>query len=424
MGTVPSSAPRVRDTAAADETRRAGLRRMKLIAAGVLVAAAVIYLATLDRGGWVGFVNAAAEAAMIGALADWFAVTALFRHPLGIRIPHTAIIPTRKRQLGRSLQEFVTDNFLAEDVVRERVGRAQVGARLGEWLSRREHAERVGAELARVTSHGLRRLSDEDAALIMEHAVLRPLASRPWSPSAGRLLQQLVTEGSHRRLVDLVAAQLHHWLRTNDDRVLSMVANRTPGWMPRWADDRISARVYQEIVRFVDEVRRDPDHAFRHSLDDVLLQFAGDLQHDPTTMHRVERMAQRVIAHPDLREALDDVWAHLRTVLIDAADDPGSELRLRGVDALVQSGERLRDDPEARARFDARAQDISAFAVRSYGEERTAVITETVDRWDGRDAARRVELHVGRDLQFIRINGTIVGGLAGLLIHAVTVWIV
>ena len=138
-------------------------------------------------------------------------------------------------------------------------------------------------------------------------------------------------------------------------------------------------------------------------------------------MHRVERMAQRVIAHPDLRAALDDVWAHLRTVLIDAADDPASELRQRGVQALVEAGERLRDDPGVRARFDARAQDISAFAVRSYGNELTAVITETVERWDGEDAARRIELHVGRDLQFIRINGTVVGGLAGLVIHTITV---
>ena len=419
--TTTTPAPRIRDTEAADAARRAGLRRMKLIAVGLLIAAAVVHLLTIDRGGWVGFVNSAAEAAMIGALADWFAVTALFRHPLGIRIPHTAIIPTRKNQLGRSLQEFVTDNFLAEDVVRERVGRAQVGARIGGWLSQRDNAERVGAELARVTAHGLRRLSDEDAALIMEHAVLRPLAARPWSPSAGRLLQQLVTEGSHHRLVDLIASQLHHWLRTNSERVLDMVANRTPGWMPKWADERISARGYAEVVRFVEEVRRTPDHAFRRSLDDVLLQFARDLQQDPGTMHRVERMAQRVIAHPDLRAALDDVWAHLRTVLIDAADDPGSELRQRGIQALVEAGERLRDDPGVRARFDARAQDISAFAVRSYGNELTAVITETVERWDGEDAARRIELHVGRDLQFIRINGTVVGGLAGLVIHTITV---
>ncbi|MFN8110202.1 MAG: DUF445 domain-containing protein [Thermoleophilia bacterium] len=405
----------------ADEARRANLRRMKAVATGLLVLAAVLYLVTVGRHGWLGFVNTAAEAAMVGALADWFAVTALFRHPLGIPIPHTAIIPTRKDALGLSLQEFVADNFLAEDVVREKVARAEVGRRLGEWLSQRPNAERVGAELARAGAAGLRGLRDEDAALIMEHVVLRPLAARPWSPAAGRLLHQLASEGAHHRLVDLGVEHLYAWLLANTDRVMGMVGERTPVWMPKWANDRIAERVYAEIVRFVDDVRRDPAHQLRRSLDDMLLGLARDLQNDPHTMQRAERIAARLVTHPDLIEALRDIWAHLRGVLLTAAADPASELRVRGADALVDVGQRLHDDDAFRARFDARVQDITGFVVRTYGREVASVISDTVQRWDARDASRRIELHVGRDLQFIRVNGTVVGGLAGLAIHTVTV---
>lgn len=405
----------------ADERRRENLRRMKLFATGLLVLAAVVYALTTGSDGWLGFVNAAAEAAMVGALADWFAVTALFRHPLGIPVPHTAIIPTRKDALGRSLQEFVTQNFLAEDVVREKVQRADVGRRLGTWLSVRANADRVAAEISRGLSHALRGLKDDDATLILEHAILKPLGQRPWSPPAGRLLKRLVEDGAHHRIVDLGFEHLHRWLRENDTAVVEIVMERAPSWTPRWVNERLAERVYGEVVSFVEDIRSDPAHQVRLGIDDMLAKLASDLQSDPHTMRRADRIVARLVSHPDTRAALTDVWAHTRHVLIEAAEDPGSELRHRVVDGLMGFGERLVDDEGLRARVDRRVQDITGFLVRTYGHEVSSVISDTVERWDATDAARRIELHVGRDLQFIRVNGTVVGGLAGLVIHTLTV---
>jgi hypothetical protein len=199
---------------AADVRRRAELRRMKVLATSLLAFAALVYVVTLHRNGWLGFVNTAAEAAMVGAIADWFAVTALFRHPLGIPIPHTAIIPTRKDTLGKNLEEFVGDNFLAEDVVRDRMRRAQVTRRIGQWLTQPQHATRAAGELAGLGRGALRLTRDEQVLALLDEVVLSRLVERPWGPPAGRLLHRVVADGAHHKLVDVVVAQTHQWLAT------------------------------------------------------------------------------------------------------------------------------------------------------------------------------------------------------------------
>ncbi len=414
MSTTLVSAP-------ADERRLRDLRRMKSFAFALLVLAAVVYAATVGYGGGVAYVNATAEAAMVGALADWFAVTALFRHPLGIPVPHTAIIPTRKDALGRSLEEFVATNFLAEDVVRAKVARAQVAARAGAWLAERSHSERASAELGGLVARLLRSLRDEDVAVILDHAVVRPLAQRPWSPPAGRLLSRVVTDGAHHRFVDLGAEHLHAWLRDNQSLVFTLVLERAPAWTPRWVDERIAVKIYSELVALTADIAGQRDHRARLALDDLLLRLARDLQEDPATMLRAERFVERLVTHPDVRASIADVWASVRTLLVESAVDPDSELRQRSVVALQAFGVQLGQDPALRQRVDTWVEDIVGFLVRTYRDEVSTVISDTVQRWDATDAARRIELHVGRDLQFIRVNGTVVGGLAGLLIHALTV---
>ncbi|MCB0881895.1 MAG: DUF445 domain-containing protein [Thermoleophilia bacterium] len=410
----------VPDAPGADEERRRNLRRMKAVAFGLLVFAAIVYVATLGDGGFLGYVNAGAEASMIGALADWFAVTALFRHPLGLPVPHTAIIPTRKDALGRSLQEFVADNFLAEDVVREKVARADVARRVGEWLAHPRNAARVSAEASRLASHALRNMRDDDAALLLENAVLTPLSERSWSPSAGRLLDRLVDAGGHHRAVDLAIDHLHRWLLDNEERVVGIVLERAPTWTPKWVNERISRHVYDQLVAFVRDVQASPLHKVRLGLDDLLGRLARDLQNDPYTINRGDRVLSGLITHPQVRATLVDVWDHIRAVLLEGAEDAESPMRVRLNDALGDFARRLGRDAALRARIDARAEDVSGFLVRTYGRELASVISDTVERWDGQDAARRIELHVGRDLQFIRVNGTIVGGLAGVVIHALT----
>jgi uncharacterized membrane-anchored protein YjiN (DUF445 family) len=405
----------------ADRERRTALRRMKTVATGLLALAAVGYALTLHQAGWVGFVNAAFEAAMVGAAADWFAVTALFRHPLGIPIPHTALIPTRKDQLGRSLQEFVASNFLAPDVVRGRIAAVGVARRAGTWLSDVGHAERVGAQVAGVARGLLQLIQDDRVAALLEQVVLRPMLARPWAPPAGRLLEHIVGEGAHHKLVDLVVAEVHEWLERHEDVVTALVRDRAPAWTPAWVDERVSRRAYQEVLRWATDVRDDPRHRVRLAVDDVLAGLAKDLQDDPVMQARAMDLQQRIMENPGARDAVESLWAAIRGVLEEATRDESSDLRRRLVAGIASFGARLAADAELQGTVDGYVQDAAGYLVTSYRDEVATVISETIERWDGEEASRRIELLAGRDLQFIRINGTVVGGLVGVLIHALTV---
>lgn len=405
---------------AGDEARRANLRRMRLMAMSLLVLAAVVFVLTHGRDGVWGYVNAASEAAMVGAVADWFAVTALFRHPLGIPVPHTAIIPRRKDMLARSLEDFVAENFLTEQTIRERYLDAEVTRRLGEWLQDPVHAERVVQEAAPLAAQALDRVGGEDLQEFIEQTLLPRVREEPLSPLAGNLLEQIVADQAHHGLVDIVFREVHAWLRQHPEDVRRIIGDRAPWWSPSWLDDVVVGRLYSELVTWSHEVSHDPQHSIRRALDSYLAELAGDMQHDEATMASAERLKERLLDHPQVAPSLVSVWDAVKIVLIEQLNDPRGQIRTRLAEELAALGDRMVSDGVLRARLDAWGADAAAVLVSRYGPELTTVISHTIARWDGRDAADRIELHVGRDLQFIRINGTVVGGLVGLLIHAVS----
>ncbi|CCH76845.1 conserved hypothetical protein [Nostocoides japonicum T1-X7] len=408
---------------AADAGRRRGLRRMRTLALSLLVLAAVVYLATLhvrDETLW-GYVNTASEAAMVGALADWFAVTALFRHPLGLPVPHTAIIPKRKDELGRNLQTFVTENFLTEDIARERLAAAQVGRRLGRWLEDPRHRDRVMTEGLRAARAALDRLSDEEVRAFVVDLLIPRLVREPVSPIAGSLLEGVVADGAHHGLVDLSLEQLHQWLEENPGTFHDLMGERAPWWTPPWLDERVISWSYRQVLDWVGEIRARPDHPARIAFDDLLRRLADDLQHDPVVMERTEALKTRLLTHPQVGPTTLSLWRSLRTSITAAMDDRTSYLWRRGDELLTHVAEHLTgEDPAWRDRLESNLADVVSFAVNTYGDELAGVITLTVEHWDGKEAAQRIELFVGRDLQFIRINGTVVGALAGVVIHALT----
>jgi uncharacterized membrane-anchored protein YjiN (DUF445 family) len=408
-----------------DEQMKArDLRRMKSLATGLLLAATVVFLLARwwegeDGPAWISYVRAAAEAGMIGALADWFAVTALFRRPLGLPIPHTAIIPTKKDVLGDSLGDFVGENFLSETVVRDKLARVEVADRVGGWIGQEANAERVTAELATAARGVVTVLRDEDVQDVLEQLVVRKLLERPVGPPLGAVLDGLLADGAHRRLVDLVCDRAYDWVVANHDMVLRIVHERAPGWTPRFIDDLVADRVFLEVQNFAWAVRTDPEHPLRKAVDTFLGEFASDLQHDPVTIERAERVKQQIIEHPDVQQFIGRAWGVVKTTILDAATDPSSALRLRVRDGLMSLGARLAADAELRGKIDGWLGDAAAYVVRHYRGEITTLITDTVERWDAAETSRKVELQVGRDLQFIRINGTVVGALAGLVIFSV-----
>jgi uncharacterized membrane-anchored protein YjiN (DUF445 family) len=405
---------------AADEARRQGLRRMRSLAVSLLLLAAVVFLLTLDRDGVLGFVNAGAEASMVGAIADWFAVTALFKHPLGLPVPHTALIPRRKDELGRGLEEFVGENFLQEEIIRDRVAAATISLRVGRWLAVPEHARRAVDEVADVAAIALDRVRDEHVEGLIRDALVPRFREEPIAPLLGSLLEEAVRDDLHHGFVDLTLEELHRWLVENSETVIGILGERAPWWTPDRLNDAVTTRLYRELVRWVADIRDDPRHHARQALDSMLAQLAQDLLHDPATRARTEALKERLLDHPQALASSVSLWNAFRRSLQGSLRDPDGAVRQRMLSQVTAFAHRLLADEQLRARLDGLAADAAVFGVERYGAEVTTVITHTIERWDGKEAARRIELHVGRDLQFIRINGTIVGGLVGLLIHAAT----
>jgi uncharacterized membrane-anchored protein YjiN (DUF445 family) len=409
---------------AGEQEKRRGLRKMKLVALSFLLGATVVFLLTswaeaAGWSGWVGYLRAAAEAGMVGALADWFAVTALFRHPLRLPIPHTAIIPNKKDALGDSLGEFVGSNFLSEDIIRDKLRRAGIARRLGEWVSQRDNAERVTSELATMVRGLVTVLRDEDVQAILEQAVVRRIVDQPWGPPLGKLLEQVFADGAHYKLVDLMCDRSYEWVRDNHATVLRVVSDRAPTWSPKFVDSMLADKVYGEVLSFAWAVKTDVNHPMRLALDKFLGEFAQDLQKDPDTMARAEQVKQQILAHPDVQKLIGSAWTTAKGMLLAAAEDPSSELRRRVREGLCSLGERLISDDGLRSKVDGWVEGAAAYLVDNYSKEITTIITDTVERWDAAETSRKIELQVGRDLQFIRINGTVVGALAGVLIYTV-----
>ncbi|MDQ3825734.1 MAG: DUF445 family protein, partial [Actinomycetota bacterium] len=272
---------------------------MKAVALAFLLGAAVVYALTRlysNAPSWVGYVQAMAEASMVGALADWFAVTALFRHPLGLPIPHTAIIPRKKDALGENLGDFVGANFLAEAVVTDKLQRVGIGSRLGFWLAQPRNAERATAELATAVRAVVTVLRDEDVQPVLENALVRRLLEQPWGPPLGRLLAQLLTERTYR------------WVRDNHGAVLRVVSQRLPGWSPRFVDELVADRLYGEVLTFAWAVHTEPDHPMRKAVDKFLLEFAEDLRTDPEMIERAEAIKLQVLEHPEVQILVGSAW--------------------------------------------------------------------------------------------------------------------
>jgi uncharacterized membrane-anchored protein YjiN (DUF445 family) len=409
----------------ADELRRRGVRRMKLIATGFLVAATLVYALTkwaeaAGAGPWTGYVAAAAEAGMVGALADWFAVTALFRRPLGLPIPHTAIIPTKKDVLGRTLGDFVGENFLSGHVVRARLRTVGISSRLGGWLADAEHTDRVTDQAAAALRGALTVLRDADVQAVVGEAITRRADAQEVAPGLGRVLEGIVAGGGHRRAVDLVCVRAHDWLVDHSDSVMDAVQGGAPGWTPRFVDRRVGERVYKELVRFTAEMRDMPEHPARGALDRFLRDFAVELRDDPDTRSRVERLKKDVLTRDEVQELIESAWSAVRGLIVAAAEDERSQLRLRARASLMSFGARMTTDPRLQEKLDGWLEDAATYVVTTYRDEITALISETIAGWDAEQTTKKIEGHVGRDLQFIRINGTVVGALAGLVIYTLS----
>ena len=403
--------------------RLRALRQMKAFAGGLLLIALIAYVVARvvgDGNGVWGYVQAAAEASMVGGLADWFAVTALFRRPLRLPIPHTAIIPSKKDQIGEGLATFVRQYFLTTEILSERVEAAQVPQRVGEWLADPEHARRLSQELSNSISGITAMLREDQLRDSVATFADKRLRELDVSPLLSRLIDAICDSGQHQAALTSVLRGLRRFLDENRSLLRTRVADESPEWVPEWVDERVFGKGFTLLQSFIADVTADPDHGLRHGFDDQLRAFAQRLRDDPEQIARVEATKLEILDHPAVHDYLGNLWGAMKTLVLDGAADPDSDLR-RSAEALtVRGGEVLRDDPAVRQRVNDALKRLVGHVATHYAEDLTDVISGTVARWDSEETSQRLELQVGRDLQFIRINGTVVGALAGLVIYALT----
>jgi uncharacterized membrane-anchored protein YjiN (DUF445 family) len=407
-----------------DALRARRLVRMKRVAGGLLLAMVALYVVTgfgEEHYPWLGYVRAFAEAATVGALADWFAVTALFRHPLGLPIPHTAIIPRRKDEIGDSLAGFVEAHFLSEEALAPRLERADFAEAMARWLGTPGNAERLTQDLSvilgRVLASGDNRLMRDLIKANLQGA----LDETPLTPLVGQVLDLLLLKDPDQVVINGLVTLARNQLDENRLRLREHIGERTPWWLPNFVDERIYRRMMTEIEGLlVDMTASDTETEARQRLRRTLEGVVTSLKTDATLIDRGEEIKRRLLKHPALKRYLSGVVHDVNRFLQREAADPESAMRRRITEALAGTADTLAANPALRTELDDWFRDSLLYIVTRYRSSISSIISETIRGWDAAATAERIELHVGRDLQFIRINGTLVGGLVGLTLY--TLW--
>lgn len=402
---------------------------MKIIATGSLIVMACIFFtakAHVDIHPAIGYIKAFAEAAMVGGLADWFAVTALFRHPLGLPIPHTAIIPTNKNRIGDTMALFLKDNFLTPNVVARRMRKVDVAAALGRFLADPDHggAGRLRDGASKSLANILESLDQNRLGGMAKSAVATRLRGLDVSPLLGQTLEAAMREGRHLPLMGGLINRASEILAANDHLIREMVHERA-GTVLRWTglDENVANAIINGLNKLLFDMADDPGHPLRARADQALADLAFDLQYEKEMQVKVNNWKNEIVDNPAMQRWIDGLWEQARAGLLKAARDPNRVLAGKFGDMLRQLGSTLQDDPQLRHTINRFARRTTVGATASYGDGIVTLVSDTVRGWDAQKITDRIESAVGRDLQYIRINGTLVGGLVGLLLHTVEVWV-
>ena len=404
-----------------------GLTRMRAIATGLLLFMAALFLvsrALVDLHPAWGFVRAFAEAGMVGGVADWFAVTALFRHPLGLPIPHTAIVPRNKDRIGDQLAQFLRENFLVTGVIARRMRQLDVAGAVAHWLTDPPEAAggRFRAGASKLVAQVLEALDPQRLGGMLKAAAANRLRETPVAPVAGQLLKAAMAENRHKPLLDAGITWAGKALADNDHLIRQIVHDKA-GALLRWTglDETVANKLIDGLDRLLTEMRDNPQHPLRLRAENGLEILAWDLRFDAAMGERVERLKGEMIDNPAMQRFLDGLWEAARAGLLEIARDPERAMRGRLGDVLRQLGETLQNDRRLARTINRFVRRAVVGVATDYGDNIVRLVSETVQSWDTQTITRRLENAVGKDLQYIRVNGTLVGGLVGLVIHTVHV---
>ncbi|MBX3593383.1 MAG: DUF445 domain-containing protein [Sphingomonas sp.] len=399
---------------------------MRVIATGLLVAMAGIYVVA---GRYVplypaaGFVRAFAEAAMVGGLADWFAVTALFRHPLGLPIPHTAIIPRNKDRIATALANFLRDNFLIPRVVARRMRGLDIAGAAGKWLAQPpESSGRLRRGASRMAASLLESLDREQLGGMIRGAVASRIRQTDVAPLMGQALGAAIAQDRHAPLLDGMLRWLAKIIDQNEALIRKMVHERA-GAIMRWTglDETLANAIIDGLYKLVADVAEDPGHPLRAKVEEGLEKLAFDLQFDIPTRMKVEAFKADLLDNPALARWIDGMWEQARAAMLRVARNPDAALTGKLGEALRELGATLQSDPRLAHMINRFVRRAAVGTAADYGDGIVRLVSDTVRGWDAHTLTGRLENAVGQDLQYIRINGTLVGGLVGLGIHTLHV---
>ena len=413
-----------------DAEREARLKAMKRRATGLLAVSLVIFIGASWFEAlypWLGYVRATAEASLVGGLADWFAVTALFRHPLGLPIPHTAIVATRKERIGQILGNFVQNHFLSREVIAANLRRAHPAERAAAWLADREHAHKISRQFAGSLVKALDGLPPNELQDLVSQVVRNRVRTFRVAPALGKTLALALGDNRQEELLNATVKLAAEAVRDNRELIRERVKQETPWWVPPVLDDKIYQKIFEAVERLLHDMVTDPAHPLRKAFDNAIHDFIERLQHSPEVIARAEALKEEWLMGAQTDELARKLWDGLRQSMTryatqqDGGDGPGGPGGPNPLDsALAEFGIALLSNPTLLADIDDLLIDLTAGVVEKYRREIGQLIAHTVASWDPEATSRRFELAVGRDLQFVRINGTLVGGLVGLVIYTIT----
>ena len=407
--------------AAPDPALISRLRRMRLFATALLLVMGVVFVGTTwfaTPTPYVGAIRAFAEAALVGGLADWFAVTALFRRPLGLPIPHTAIVPSRKNEIGRALARFIRDHFLVREAVERRLMRANLASRLAAWLEEGNNAARVSRDLGAALAWALREDGSGGELRGALGGTLRAAFDDvPVNRAVATVLEVLTTGERADLIIDQLVAFGRGELEKNRVMIRVRIHEQSPWWLPKFVDQEIFDKLVGGLEELLEAMAADPAHPARGEIKTRLLSLQHALAGDPELAAKSRALKDEIVSHPAVRSYALELWQRLRAELAAALAEHASPLTQGLTREIGALGARLRADANLAAELDSWLKELLLHVVDNYRDPLSEIVSETIESWDATATSRRIELNIGTDLQFIRVNGTLVGGLVGLALY-------
>lgn len=407
-----------------DEAKRKQLRKYKAFATGLFVLMAVLFIwttllqKTIDSH-WIGYVRAFSEAAMVGALADWFAVTALFRHPLGLPIPHTNLIENSKQKLGDNLGNFVVTNFLSPENIRPYIQKLKISNFVGEWLGKEKNQDLLLKNLSDIVLDILNKLDDSEVSRFISKKVSEMTDTIKLNAILGSGINYLLDKNDHQRIITNLSSQIKNYIAENDEMIKDRVKKGSYTFIPAFVDNKIADKITSGLSDFFKEIEQDPNHEIRNLITQKIYDFSNELKQDPKWEEEFKNIKNDLLKNDKLNEYSNDIWISIKNTLTKELQDDESSLKKYLSKNLNEFSQNLKNDENFQKKIDDWVRVTAYKYILKNTHQFGNLISSTVGNWQGKELSEKLELEVGKDLQFIRVNGTIVGGLVGLIIYTI-----